>query len=205
MWTSLEQLTFLWERFPVYRDHQAEQTTVDFWGPLFTDWLVLWPETDAPEWNKKVSGDDGPNIRTVRGVVSTASIVALTNRRQRLKQWFNNKSRTASSGSGGKRVLDLTGRTARRRLAPYQTYQTLYWTSKLQAIVEPEWQEHLDTTPGETASGALAFRNRRCRELLAEESDEVRNQVAAAFDEGVGEEIQADVDPTEAKLQELQE
>ncbi|KAI0038271.1 hypothetical protein FA95DRAFT_1457673, partial [Auriscalpium vulgare] len=169
-WTTLEQLELLWEYFPAYQEHQAEKKTVDFWPVLFEAWLLRWPDS---EQDKTVVTEDGepPAIR----VVSSFSCLGAW---RRLKQWYNNHTRGAHSrsASGARGVIDLTGRLS-RRLAPYQTYQTLYWASKLQAIVEPEWKKFLETTPGEKPSGALAFRNRRCRELLAEETDEVKHAV----------------------------
>ncbi|KAI0039999.1 hypothetical protein FA95DRAFT_1612142 [Auriscalpium vulgare] len=165
-WTTLDQLTFLWAQLPVYPEHQAQQTTLDFWPGLYQEFLSRWPETALAGWNVKLSGEEGPPIRI------------------RLKQWFNNKSRSANSGGSGsgKKVLDLTGR-ATRRLAPYQTYQTLYWTAKLQQVIEPKWTEYLATTPGAKASGALAF--------------------PQAFDKGVGQDVEEDA--SEERLRECQD
>ncbi|KAI0039295.1 hypothetical protein FA95DRAFT_1612678 [Auriscalpium vulgare] len=101
MWTNLEQLEYLWARLSTYQEHQANRTTVEFWPPLFEDWFERWP------LGKDVSED-------AEGVEKPV--------RRRLKQWFNNHSRGGKSrASGGAKVLDLSGRSTRRRLAAYQT------------------------------------------------------------------------------------
>ncbi|KAI0060275.1 hypothetical protein BV25DRAFT_1807555, partial [Artomyces pyxidatus] len=120
----------------------------------------------------------------------------------RLKGWFNNNTRGSKSGSNNK-VLDLSSK-ATRKLPPYQVYQMLYWKSRLQAIVDPEWEAHKASTPGVTSRHRMAFRNKKCRELLEEESEEVQEEIRRYVDEGFEEEDESDESGGRDKLRTLQ-
>ncbi|KAA1478733.1 hypothetical protein DENSPDRAFT_855106 [Dentipellis sp. KUC8613] len=115
--------------------------------------------------------------------------------RQRIKEWFNNRTRGSGGGHGrGRRVLKLGLR--RRKMASYQCYQKLYWEKKLKQQVKPAYKDYLKgLSAGAPAEGELSFRNRMCAELLEKESDEVKALVEKAREtnrlakEGEGESI----------------
>ncbi|KAI0039079.1 hypothetical protein FA95DRAFT_1577833 [Auriscalpium vulgare] len=176
MWTTLDQLEFLWDRFGTYQEHQSQRTT-------------RWHEGADEDKDKDTNNDSGS------GKVPPIC--------KRLKQWYNNHSRGAHarSAAGAKKVLDLSGKLM-RRLAPYQTYESMFWESKLKAIIMPKWKTHLATVPGAHVKQALAFRNKRCRELLEEETDDVKQAVAVAYDKGIGADRPVTTD--EEKLKEMQ-
>ena len=101
--------------------------------------------------------------------------------RQRLKQWYNNHSGRPDDGAVGRRkLLNLTKPT--RKKSAWQAYQSLYYSRKLKPIVESVYQEYKSwLADGEVAVSELAFRNRKCQELLGLESEEVKAEVEKAW------------------------
>ncbi|TFY53652.1 hypothetical protein EVG20_g10020 [Dentipellis fragilis] len=97
--------------------------------------------------------------------------------RQRIRSWYNNKTRGGRSGkSTTHRVLNLTPR--KRKAAAWQVYQNLFWKPKLEAQIEPAYQVYLKTVPkGMTPEQPIAYRNRICAVLYADETEEVKATV----------------------------
>jgi hypothetical protein len=98
---------------------------------------------------------------------------------QRLKQWMNNHTRSTSTGEGKQKILDLTGRKA-KRWQPYQAYSHLYYKDKLRPIIVTGYLEYLATVlTGEEPDSVFKYRNSQLRRMLEDESDEVKAEVAA--------------------------
>src|SRR5882672_7333995 len=97
---------------------------------------------------------------------------------QRLKQWINNHTRKTSSGEGKSKLLDLSGKAA-RRWQPYQAYSRLYYDTKLRPIITNAYIEYREGIPdGDVPASLFAFRNRELRMMLENETSEVKEEVA---------------------------
>lgn len=76
--------------------------------------------------------------------------------------------------------LDLSGKVKPKWQA-YQAYSYLYYNAKLRAIIQPEYATYVAALPEgtEPAESLFAFRNRRLRELLELEPEDVKAAVEA--------------------------
>lgn len=91
---------------------------------------------------------------------------------------MNNHTRPAK-GEGKPVKLDLSGKTKPKWQA-YQAYSYLYYDAKLRDIIVPEYASYIaGLSEGAKADSLFAFRNRRLRELLELESDDVKANVNA--------------------------
>lgn len=73
--------------------------------------------------------------------------------------------------------LDLSGKTKPKWQA-YQAYSYLYYDTRLRAVIVPEYTTYLAGLAEETKPESLfMFRNRRLRELLELEPDDVKSAV----------------------------
>lgn len=141
-------------------------------------------DTDANAGNKKESASKKKKerkpltvsvVRTIRAALSNYC----TDSSQRLKQWMNNHTRSTSTGEGKQKMLDLTGRKA-KRWQLYQAYSHLYYKEKLRPLIITRYLEYLTTVPtGEEADSVFKYRNSQLRRMLEDESDEVKAEVVA--------------------------
>jgi hypothetical protein len=92
---------------------------------------------------------------------------------------MNNHTCNTSSGEGRQKRLDLTGRKA-KRWQPYQAYSHLYYSTKLHPIILCRYVEYLGKVPaGEEPDSQFKYRNRQLRNMLENETAEVKAEVAA--------------------------
>lgn len=90
--------------------------------------------------------------------------------------WINNHTRLAT-GQGRQRRLDLSGKK-KPKWQPYQAYSRLYWDTRLKDEIDPEYLPYVACVPLEgVAESLFAFRNRRLRERLANETEVVKAEV----------------------------
>jgi hypothetical protein len=96
---------------------------------------------------------------------------------QRLRQWINNHTRKTSSGEGKSKLLDLSGKAA-RRWQPYQAYSRLFCDTKLRPIITNAYIEYCKRVPnGEEVDSLFKFQNCELRVMLENETSEVKAQV----------------------------
>ena len=142
---------------------------------------------------------------------------------QRIKQWFNNHSRSTASGETRGKVLDLTKHRS-RKLGVAQVYSQLYYDEKLRDITATRWETYRTTTlanpPTATdkrtqqklddvknlTAAPLWFRNEVVRDCFEEETAAVKAEVErrqeAGFsdDEEIGQlDESGPIDAAEAK------
>ncbi len=67
----------------------------------------------------------------------------------------------------------------KQKLQPKQAYSVLNWTDGkcLKTKIDAEWEEKLDEEPDLSAKDYLAYRNMRLEQLLAEETQEAKDEV----------------------------
>ncbi|KZP29502.1 hypothetical protein FIBSPDRAFT_988802 [Athelia psychrophila] len=156
-----------------------------FWANYFEEWTRQWPnpgltavvkeeplsddelsDNDTPE----KEGEDRPPQKHGRKKKEPLTV------RVRLRQWINNHTRPAK-GEGKPVKLDLSGKTKPKWQA-YQAYSYLYYDTRLRAVIVPEYTTYLAGLAEETKPESLfMFRNRRLRELLELEPDDVKSAV----------------------------
>ena len=117
---------------------------------------------------------------------------------QRIKEWYNNRTRTPSSGESRAKVIDLTGKKS-RKLHITQAYSRIYYENKLKAIINDRWLTHLKSHPDDASKTGppLAFRNKIVRELYEAESAEVKAEVVRQRDEGFSDDENEDDEDVE--------
>ena len=107
---------------------------------------------------------------------------------------MNNHTRNTSSGEGKQKLLDLSGKKA-KRWQPYQAYSRLYYTKKLRSIITDRYLEYLAGKPvGEEPDSLFKYRNNQLRILLEDETDEVKAEVAAMCQQLVSAREEAEVE-----------
>jgi|HubBroStandDraft_1064217.scaffolds.fasta_scaffold02537_11 hypothetical protein len=202
-WATAEQESWLRERMNDYQTGQGRggRGLVAFWGPVFEGWFQHWPEgvegmvegssayMEAVDAKKKVSHCLKKNAR-----------LTLTVCCQRIKQWFNNHSRSGSTSGTTQKLIDLKGKRT-RKLQMTQMYSRMFWEEKIKPIAEERWCAHLALHPELVFKRGipLAFRNDVIKELFEKEPAEVKAEVARRRDEEVSdEETGADEDDNHA-------
>lgn len=105
--------------------------------------------------------------------------------RQRLKQFINNHTRLPKDKAHHTK-LDLSGKK-RSAWQQFQAYSHLYYEQKgLACIIKTQYENYLAELPVDTkVENLFAFRNRRLREMLEAESDEVKARVEEIRQKGI--------------------
>lgn len=128
-----------------------------------------------------------------------------------------------SSTTAGRKQKGLSLGKQERIKPDYLAYQKLYFDKKLRIPIMAEWETYrltLSCPESEQVKHLQAFRNRRCKEMLAQETDEVKEEVERVRRMGKGQfavlkalkdeaeaSSEADTNPeeAEAKKRELEE
>src|SRR5262245_61599388 len=99
---------------------------------------------------------------------------------QRIKQWFNNNSHAATPSQGCKTLFNLNAKP-RKKLPTFQAYQKLY-NEKIKSVIQREWPIEWKNSPlfsedQKVPPLSIAFQNKIAMKLLAEESEEIKQEV----------------------------
>ncbi|KAH7904424.1 hypothetical protein BJ138DRAFT_1119424 [Hygrophoropsis aurantiaca] len=172
-WTTDAQEQFLESRKPSYRSHQSNKTLADFWPTIMEEWFTEFPlgnptEKEVQDWVTEAE-------RQLHA--KTAGL--------RIQQWYNNHTRVNAKEKGGKRkFLDLRAKK-RKMLQDYQAYSQLYYDERVRPTVETNWPARRESLLKDHKAGdkpipehpPLWYRNEICRELLADEDDDIKDEV----------------------------
>ncbi|KAF7982531.1 hypothetical protein HWV62_28154 [Athelia sp. TMB] len=171
----------------------------DFWGPLFQEYFTNHPmPTLTPE---ELARD------VAQGIPAEGRQLTV---QRRIKEWFNNHSRVATSGTGKRKLLDLTKDTSPRMLALYQVYGQMN-KERLVPIISKEWAdkvmsgEHTDNEKAKLlAKVPIDFWNSALRRTFNAEPADVQKAVDVwrrenrATEKGHGSKYENSVDQAEA-------
>lgn len=102
-----------------------------------------------------------------------------------MREWFNNRSRATTAGTGRRSGLDLIKQSKTRLLSIYHAYSAMF-KLRLGPIIDKEWadavmsqrlaeEDKLKSIP----AVPINFRNAALKRMLADESTEVKAQVEA--------------------------
>lgn len=188
---TAEQVTLLESYLPKYLLIKREpgKKFIDFWGPLLQDFFFNHPLADlTPE--ELASGVDqgnrvGERQAKVQKVCERISFVYSCGLLgcQRIKEWFNNHTKTATSGGGRRKLLDLAKNTSSRMLAPYQAYGRMN-KKNIGLIIDKEWSDDImskrhtdDERVKPVPPVPINFRNSVLKRLLAAEPVDVQDAV----------------------------
>ncbi|EMD30814.1 hypothetical protein CERSUDRAFT_100966 [Gelatoporia subvermispora B] len=170
-----EQLEFLISLVPLFRQYQQKKMPRLFFPLAETQWFDRWPE-----WKQLFDGDVMPVLTEAE---TKEYQTAIFERKQRLKNWFNNYK-----GDLGRKAMrtkplsawlvDMVTRPRGQR-APQlaELYSHHYYTTKVQPVVRAYVQSRLEA--GETIEGYLSIVKRLTRECFENETDEIKNEIEA--------------------------
>ncbi len=114
---------------------------------------------------------------------------------QRLKAWFNNHSGTRNRSANPVAKIRTSRKSPKdqirtrlaggdsdrpkQKLQPKQAYSVLHWNDGkcLKTLIDSEWKKKLEDEPDLAAKDYLAYRNLRLDQLLAEETQDVKDDV----------------------------
>ncbi|KAH7904321.1 hypothetical protein BJ138DRAFT_1119526 [Hygrophoropsis aurantiaca] len=147
-WSTPEQLQWLQSEIPAYKKAQEDNTVNKFWEVMTHAWYqefserkLLWPpEGIPPGMSKEMADADLP--------AEFAEILgsALSERNEKLKNWYRNNSRvkvTSGSNKTSKLLNKLLGQRAQgvRDLNQIEVYSKLHYEEKVKPMVENEISE----------------------------------------------------------------
>lgn len=102
---------------------------------------------------------------------------------QRIREWFNNHTRVATSGKGRRVLLDLVKASKPRKLSAYHAYSAMN-KDRIGPIIDQEWvnsvllQRHTDKEKAMAMPPVpIAFRNATLKRLLKAEPPSVQADV----------------------------
>ncbi|KAF7965908.1 hypothetical protein HWV62_40972 [Athelia sp. TMB] len=171
---TAEEVTFLEAWLPKYLliTRVRGKKFPDFWGPLFHDYFISHPLPELTPEEFASGIDQGERIGERQAKVQ-----------KRVKEWLNNHSRTATSGLGKRKLLDLTKETNSRMMAPYQAYGCMN-KKEVGPIIDKEWsdkvmsQRHTEVERAEPMPRVtIDFRNSVLKRMLAAEPEDVHKAV----------------------------
>ncbi|KZT02134.1 uncharacterized protein LAESUDRAFT_618476, partial [Laetiporus sulphureus 93-53] len=113
-WTSELQKKWLEDKRTAFLNAQETKTTSAFMSSTSEAWFGKF-------------GIDPPTAKELQqanGSKEAANVIVTEKMKKRLRWWFDNHTRITSSGSGSKKVLDLT-KSRKQKLHPYQAYYKL--------------------------------------------------------------------------------
>ncbi|EMD34959.1 hypothetical protein CERSUDRAFT_96874 [Gelatoporia subvermispora B] len=146
-----EQLEFLISLVPLFRQYQQKKMPRLFFPLAETQWFDRWPE-----WKQLFDS----NVMPVLTEAETKEYqTAISERKQRLKDWFNNYK-----GDLGRKTM---------RTKPLSAWLV----NMVQPVVHAYVQSRLET--GETIESYLSIVKRLTRECFENETDEIKNEIEA--------------------------
>ena len=191
-WTTEAQHELLSSYLPRYMVAKAkpgQKGFDEFWPVVLSEWFKQWPlpELTQSQLDQGMTTEKQLEVqKLVGGACSHFKQLNLTHIIQRLTQWYNNHTRTSSSGEGKKKVLDLGGRK-RKMLPDWQAYSRLYYDDRIKATVDREWQEEIRKQNENEGDGTtqnllskvanVRFRAVITQRLFANESPEIKENV----------------------------
>ena len=96
---------------------------------------------------------------------------------QRLYNWCFNNSRGSTSGTGRTKIIDLSSKK-KKKPQPFQIYTQLYYETKWKTVLDEEYIQYKQNLPaGETLKRHFTYAMDRMRQIFANESDDVKQEV----------------------------
>ncbi|KAI0747754.1 hypothetical protein C8Q80DRAFT_1270224 [Daedaleopsis nitida] len=168
-WTTEAQDNWLEARIPTYLEtHDNTELAKDFLTNTLSDFLAWWPM-------------DVPNAADIAAVDSDYKKAKDKNKekmRRRLYNWFYCMLRNTMPTSNSEGILDLTPKRS-GKLLNYQAYLKVK-KDELAPIIQSRYKDYKDSLAvGEEAVAFIKFQGDVAKELLAQETDEVKTEVEA--------------------------
>ncbi|KIJ94642.1 hypothetical protein K443DRAFT_134674 [Laccaria amethystina LaAM-08-1] len=168
-WTTSDQEEWLKSRLSDFSDAQANKTTSkEFFPAILKDWRNAWP-TATPT----------PEEVTKAGNVEKATQKKRADKESRIRAWFHNHMRGATSGNGARGLLKIGKQKA---LQDWQVYHVMTYKTQWKTVVDEEWEKYKSAweaknTGEEPEETRFTFMASFMRQKYQEESEEVRNNV----------------------------
>ena len=235
-WTTQSEKEWLTPRIPAFLQAQERGSTKEFYTQLHEDWWKAFPLEEPPEADKSEAERSEAERSEAEGsvaerseaekseaekkaqamrehikkqeLVSALKILAkhdsLTSCSQRLDQWYHNHTRPTQSSS--KEAVIPVKKTSKAP-ALWQAYSTLYYQSKLKALVDEAWFSYLKTKkeseiPLDAESGSAVANSASRKEKKLKTRIQVHNEVIQAEFKKETPQVKAEV---EAYVKDLKE
>ncbi|KIK33854.1 hypothetical protein CY34DRAFT_98909 [Suillus luteus UH-Slu-Lm8-n1] len=177
-WTTKVQYTWLQERLPEY----IQQSTGDkdftcFWPSIHKYWFKTWPE-------RKILFPDIPSDVPLTDEQTKQEGQAEKRRIVQLATWFRwrtNASKKNRSLKKEQTVFDAALLPKTRAKSVEEIYMGMVYEEQIKPLVEAEREAGNITTSGHR----MALGRKFSKELLEDESDEVKEEVRKRYDEQI--------------------
>ncbi len=187
-WATADQEVFLEDQYAIYQQLKYRKKRAlfkEFWISLMADWSTPFGGTAADNGNET----EVPSLKKVscQRLHNTWNRQRLTNQLQRLKQWFNNRSKGVSNSyvSPMKARSTMKLLKKKKRLQLWQAVVVLNYAA-LKEQVDKQYTEHLSEV---AKSGGKPMSRLRCLQL---NSLEFYAESAEATQEDMKKHIQED-------------
>ncbi|KAJ8486943.1 hypothetical protein ONZ51_g4502 [Trametes cubensis] len=165
LWASKEELEWVQDQLPGFREAQANGTTKRYITSCQQDFLNhFWKDTETGEVRDSVVDRDGETITAQK-------------RSRQIHDWLWNR-RVGKSTTKAKATaeLELQGKKTGKR-QPYQVYMKLY-KQVIMPKIKADYNTYLgDVSEDEDIVGWWKFACARAKEMLADETDDVKKEV----------------------------
>ncbi|KAG1747927.1 uncharacterized protein EDB91DRAFT_1245400 [Suillus paluster] len=175
-WTTKAQSTWLQEQLPAY----IQQSTGNkdyFWPGIHKHWFKMWPEHD-------ILFPDIPGDVPLTDEQTKQEVTAEQQRKVQLATWFHWRAGSSKKNCGLKKeqtVFDAALRPKMRAKSVEEIYMGMVYDEQIKPLIKAKQEAGNVTTSGH----CIALGRRFSKELLEDESDEVKKEVKKRYDEQI--------------------
>ncbi|KAG1864823.1 hypothetical protein F4604DRAFT_1928632 [Suillus subluteus] len=174
-WTTTEQYLWLQEQFPEYTTlHDGDKEYTHFWPKIYLHWFRRWPE-------RAILFPGIPNKTMLKKEQQTAETHAEDSRKVQLQTWFHWRTNASKKNRGLKKdtsIFEAALVLKSRAKSAEEIYMDMVYNEWIKPLIKAEQEAGNITTAGQR----MALGQKFCKELLEDESDEVKEEVREKYD-----------------------
>ncbi|KAG1842058.1 hypothetical protein F4604DRAFT_1939052 [Suillus subluteus] len=174
-WTTTEQYLWLQEQFPEYTAlHDGDKEYMHFWPKIYLHWFRRWPE-------RAILFPGIPNKTMLKKEQQTAETHAEDSRKVQLQTWFRWRTNASKKNRGLKKdtsIFEAALVPKSRAKSAEEIYMDMVYNERIKPLIKAEQEAGNITTAGQR----MALGRKFCKELLEDESDEVKEEVREKYD-----------------------
>ncbi|KAG1797447.1 uncharacterized protein HD556DRAFT_1306588 [Suillus plorans] len=173
-WTTTEQYLWLQEQFQEYTAiHDGDKEYTLFWPKIYLYWFSRWPE-------RAILFPGIANETMLEKEQQTAETDAVDSRKAQLQTWFRWRTNASKKNRGLKKdtsVFEAALVPKSRVKSTEEIYMDMVYSERIKPLVKAEQEAGNISTAGQ----CMALSRRFCKELLEDESDEVKEEVRERY------------------------
>ncbi|KAG0708156.1 hypothetical protein DFH29DRAFT_994410 [Suillus ampliporus] len=173
-WTTTEQYLWLQEQFPEYTAiHDGDKEYTLFWPKIYLYWFSRWPE-------RAILFPGIPNETMLKKEQQTAETDAEDSRKARLQTWFHWRTNASKKNRGLKKdtsIFEAALVPKSRAKSAEEIYMDMVYSERIKPLIKAEQEAGNISTAGQR----MALGRKFCKELLEDESDEVKEEVREKY------------------------